>query len=127
MYHLHNVEYAYVLNVQKTVFFSCLQVCCLLDLCLDCKERHYNDLLTKDHQIAIYRKISDYFGNEYACRKHPPKYCELPVMNSCTNDEAHDTIDIKEVYKAKRRQHRNFISMLKSDVLFNRNILFFGD
>lgn len=46
-------------------------------------------------------------------------------MNNCTNDETHDTIDIKEVYKAKRRQHRNFISMLKSDVLFNRNILFF--
>lgn len=74
-----------------------------------------------------YREISAYFRNEYARRKHPHRYCnicELPVMKNCTTDETHDIIDITEVYKTQRRQHRNFISILKSDVLFNRNILF---
>lgn len=127
MNHLPNVEYANVLNVQRTVFFFCLQVCCLVDLCFQCKERHYNDLLTKDHQIVSFRAISAYFRNEYKCRKHPHRYCnicELPVMKNCTADETHAIIDITEVYKTRRRQHRNFISILKSDVLFNRNILF---
>lgn len=101
---------------------------CFLDLCLQCKERHNTDLLTKDHQVVIYREISSFFrGNKYTCGKQHKYYCkicEFPMINECSNDETHDIIDIKEVYKAKRRICRHFSSMLKSDVLFNRKILF---
>lgn len=98
---------------------------CFIDLCLQCKERHNTDLLTKDHQVVIYREISSFFrGNKYTCGKQHKYYCKIPVINECSNDETHDIIDIKEVYKAKRRICRHFSSMLKSDVLFNRKILF---
>lgn len=112
---------------ENSIFF-CLQMFCCLDLCLQCKERHNTDLLTKDHQVVIYREISVFFKRtNYTNGKLLQNYCnicELPVINLCTNDETHGIIDIKEVYKAKRRQHRTLSSMLKSDVLFNRNILF---
>lgn len=76
----------------------------------------------------IYGEKSSFFrGNKYTCGKQHKYYCkicEFPVINECSNDETHDIIDIKEVNKAKRRICRHFSSMLKSDVLFNRKILF---
>lgn len=61
---------------------------CFLDLCPQCKERHNTDLLTKDHQVVIYRERSSFFrGNKYTCGKQPKyycKFCEFPVINECS-------------------------------------------
>lgn len=98
---------------ENSVYF-CLRMCCRLDLCLYCKKSHFTDPITKDHQVVIYRNTCALLRNNYARSKHPKKYCTicgLPVMNNCITDETHETMDIKEAYKAK--QFDLFIDCIK--------------
>lgn len=112
---------------EDTEFVCCN---CRRNLCLPCKEKHADDIDTKDHHVVVYREISNRFSKQEMCVRHPKmvfgKYCEtckVPICNMCQDHGKHEVIDIKIAYTIKRELHLEPIRIIRSETLFYRRVL----
>lgn len=112
---------------EDTEFVCCN---CRRNLCLPCKDKHADDIDTKDHHVVVYREISNRFSKQEMCVRHPKmvfgKYCEtckVPICNMCQDHGKHEVIDIKIAYTIKRELHLEPIRIIRSETLFYRRVL----
>ncbi|XP_056007475.1 uncharacterized protein LOC125672635 [Ostrea edulis] len=106
---------------------------CKRDLCLQCKEKHVNDLDTIYHDVVIYREKFNCFPLRETCVRHPKrKYrmfcdqCNYSVCKCCTDHRTHALVDLRTAYQTKRQQHREIIDNIRSETLYNCRVLLAG-
>lgn len=92
---------------------------CTFDMCSKCRQKHWFNLLTIDHDVVTYREKFNYIHRREVCaqhrNKHYRKYCEacnLPVCYHCTAHKMHKQINLRAEYDTKRQQHRGDIHIL---------------
>ncbi|XP_061171126.1 uncharacterized protein LOC133180675 [Saccostrea echinata] len=109
---------------QGTTGFYCNT--CNQDLCLQCKERHVIALLSKHHDVVIYREKYKCIQKRKTCARHPDNMyveycdsCELPACFQCTEHRNHKILDIKRAYEENRQQFRVNIQKIRSDTIYN--------
>ncbi|XP_061186269.1 uncharacterized protein LOC133194303 [Saccostrea echinata] len=95
-------------------------------LCLQCKEKHVNDLDTICHDVIIYREKFKYIPKQETCAKHPDKIyemfchsCKFPVCFQCEKHKKHNVLDIRAAYKTNRQQHKEIVHNIRSETLYN--------
>lgn len=95
---------------------------CTFDTCSQCRQRHWFNLLTIDHDVVTYREKFNYIHRLEVCaqhrNKHYRKYCEacnLPVCNHCTAHKMHKQINLRAEYDTKRQQHRGDIYIIRNN------------
>ncbi|XP_056007514.1 uncharacterized protein LOC130050808 [Ostrea edulis] len=106
---------------------------CKRDLCLQCKDKHVNDLDTIYHDVVIYREKFKYVPLRETCVRHPNrKYkmfcdqCNYSVCKRCTDHRTHALVDLRTAYQTKRQQHREIIDNIRSETLYNCRVLLAG-
>lgn len=100
---------------------------CTFDMCSKCRQKHWFNLLTIDHDVVTYREKFNYIHRREVCaqhrNKHYRKYCEacnLPVCNHCTAHIMHKQVNLKAEYDTKRQQHRGDIHIIRNNAFFCR-------
>ncbi|XP_056007452.1 uncharacterized protein LOC125653150 isoform X3 [Ostrea edulis] len=106
---------------------------CKRDMCLQCKEKHVDDLDTIYHDVVIYREKFNCFPLRETCVRHPKrKYrmfcdqCNYSVCKRCTDHRTHTLVDLRTAYQTKRQQHREIIDNIRSETLYNCRVLLAG-
>ncbi|XP_061171137.1 uncharacterized protein LOC133180686 [Saccostrea echinata] len=113
---------------QKSTEFYCNT--CKRNLCLKCKERHFFDLDTVNHDVVINQEKCETCET---CEIHPDRFyetfchsCKLPACFQCTEHRNHRLADIITSYKSKRQQHNEIICNIRSETLYNSHCLLAG-
>nr|XP_034305456.1 uncharacterized protein LOC105338987 [Crassostrea gigas]XP_034305458.1 uncharacterized protein LOC105338987 [Crassostrea gigas] len=90
-------------------------VSCPCDLCPQCKENHFKNLKTIDHNVVTYREKLNYIQTQ------EQDICEL-IDNVHTN-KIQIPSDIETAFETKRQEHRTILHTIRSEALFYRPIL----
>lgn len=118
---------------------------CEVDLCVQCKENHLQYFSTKDHNVVIYREKFNHIPLSEICVRHPNKVytkfckpCLLALCKSCSGHNIpkfqmclsyfkqtkyHEIVNIRSVYRVKRRKPRKTINIIFKECLFHRSAL----
>lgn len=108
-------------------YFKCPEdtefVCCNCsrNLCIPCKEKHADDIDTKDRSVVVYREIFKCFSKQEMCVRHLKcfmlsiaKRVKFPSAMCARITKKHEVIDIRIAYKAKRELHLEPIHIIRS-------------
>lgn len=103
---------------------------CNKDMCVICKEKHNICLDTKNHEVVIYQAKSTSSTLHETCEKYPKnvnemvcKECKPQFCKDCTEHGQHKKLDFLKEVEKKRSQHSETIYNIRSEVLYNRQIL----
>lgn len=103
---------------------------CPCDLCSKCKENHFKDLKSIDHNIVIYREKYEITRQKESCVNHPSSVlkmfcepCELPVCYNCTDHRRHRRLHLITASNKKQQKHRRIIETIRIETYFYRPVL----
>ncbi|XP_078328868.1 uncharacterized protein LOC144623872 [Crassostrea virginica] len=100
------------------------------DLCIQCKLVHVINLDTKHHNVVLHREKNNHFQIKSPCADHQNQmyehYCDLcgiPICAQCVEHDMHKKIYLEKAYKKKRQHYEDSIVNIRSETLYNAQVI----